>query len=105
MLSEFDEWLSNHPTYVIYQMSDSTEESISLPDIALSSHKNYDKFWKIFDERLELCHKALQIRHHRIANITSDAAPILWQYGAFARLKAGESVKPLLYNNYSTLFS
>ena len=77
--------------------------SISLPDIALSSHKNYDKFWKIFDERLELCHKALQIRHHRIANITSDAAPILWQYGAFARLKAGESVKPLLYNNYSTL--
>lgn len=77
--------------------------SISLPDVALSSHGDYNKFWELFDERLELCHKALQIRHHRIANITSDAAPILWQHGAFARLKPGEPVKPLLYNNYSTL--
>lgn len=77
--------------------------SISLPDVALSSHGDYNKFWELFDERLELCHKALQIRHHRIANITSDAAPILWQHGAFTRLKPGEPVKPLLYNNYSTL--
>ena len=77
--------------------------SIILPDVALSSHGNFDKFWKIFDERLELCHKALKIRHDRIANITSDAAPILWQHGAFARLKQGETVRPLLYDNYSTL--
>ena len=77
--------------------------TINLPDVALSSHKDIDEFWKIFDERLELCHKALQLRYERISNITSDAAPLLWQHGAFARLKKGESVKPLLHGGYSTI--
>lgn len=77
--------------------------TINLPDIALSSGRNIEKFWELFEERTELCHRALQLRHERIAGITSDAAPILWQHGAFARLKKGESVHPLLHNGYSTL--
>ena len=77
--------------------------TINLPDVALSSGGDFDKFWDLFNERTELCHKALQIKHNRIASITSDAAPILWQHGAFARLKEGESVAPLLYGGYSTI--
>ncbi|MDO4500522.1 MAG: anaerobic ribonucleoside-triphosphate reductase [Erysipelotrichaceae bacterium] len=77
--------------------------TINLVDIALSSHKDLNEFWRIFDERLELCHRALQERHKRLANITSDAAPILWQNGALARLKKGEPVKELLLNGYSTI--
>ena len=77
--------------------------TINLPDVALSSDKDMDKFWKIFDERLELCHKALQIRHKRLSNATSDVAPILWQYGALARLKEGESIHELLHHGYSTI--
>ena len=77
--------------------------TINLPDVALSSEKDFDKFWQIFDERLELCHKALQIRHKRLANVTSDVAPILWQYGALARLGKGESIHDLLHNGYSTI--
>ena len=77
--------------------------TINLPDIALSSDKDIDKFWKIFDERLELCHKALQIRHKRLSNVTSDVAPILWQYGALARLDEGESIHELLHHGYSTI--
>lgn len=77
--------------------------TLNLIDLAFSSQGNFSKFWKLFEERTELCHKALKIRHKRLEGITSDAAPILWQYGAFARLKKGESVKPLLYNNYSTI--
>lgn len=77
--------------------------TINLVDLALSSHKDMDKFWKLFEERTELCHKALRVRHERIKGITSDAAPILWQHGAFARLKPGESVEKLLYNGYSTI--
>ena len=77
--------------------------TINLPDIALSSGGDMDEFWKIFDERLELCHKALQCRYERIEQITSDAAPILWQHGAFARLDKGESVKPLLFGGYCTI--
>lgn len=77
--------------------------TINLPDIALSSQKDYKKFWEIFEERTELCHEALKLRHERIAGITSDAAPILWQHGAFARLKPNESVHKLLHNGYSTL--
>ena len=77
--------------------------TINLPDIALSSKKDMDKFWKIFDERLELCHKALQIRHKRLGNVTSDVAPILWQHGALARLEKGESIHELLHHGYSTI--
>lgn len=77
--------------------------TLNLADIALSSGRDYDKFWEIFEERTELCHRALKIRYERIANITSDAAPILWQDGGLARLKPGESVRPLLHNNYATI--
>jgi ribonucleoside-triphosphate reductase len=77
--------------------------TINLPDVALSSSKDMDDFWTIFDERLELCHRALQIRHKRLSKATSDIAPILWQYGALARLKKGESIHELLHNGYSTL--
>ena len=77
--------------------------TVNLPDIALSSEGDFDTFWQIFNERVELCHKALQCRHKRLALATSDVAPILWQYGALARLKEGESIHPLLHNGYSTL--
>ena len=77
--------------------------TINLPDVALSSGGEPDKFWKIFDERLELCHRALQYRHNRLKGTRSDAAPILWQYGALARLKKGEPIDKLLYGGYSTI--
>ena len=77
--------------------------TINLPDVALSSGGNLDKFWKIFEDRLELCHRALQCRHERLKGTTSDAAPILWQYGALARLKKGETIDKLLFNGYSTI--
>ena len=77
--------------------------TINLPDVALSSGGNLDKFWKLFEERLELCHKALQCRHNRLKGTPSDAAPILWQYGALARLKKGETIDKLLFNGYSTI--
>ena len=77
--------------------------TINLPDVALSSNGNMDEFWKIFDERLELCHKALRCRHDRLLGTTSDAAPILWQYGALARLDKGEKIDKLLYGGYSTI--
>ncbi len=77
--------------------------TINLPDVALSSEGDMDKFWKIFDERLELCHKALQIRHKRLSTVTSDVAPILWQDGALARLEKGESIHELLHHGYSTI--
>ena len=77
--------------------------TINLPDIALSSGKDKDKFWKIFDERMELCHKALLCRHERLKGTLSDAAPILWQYGALARLEKGEPIDKLLYGGYSTI--
>ena len=77
--------------------------TINLPDVALSSDKDMDLFFKIFDERLELCHRALQIRHKRLSKATSDVAPILWQHGALARLKKGESIHELLHHGYSTI--
>ncbi len=77
--------------------------TINLPDVALSSGGNMDRFWQIFEERLELCHRALRCRHERLLGTTSDAAPILWQYGALARLKKGETIDKLLYNGYSTI--
>ena len=77
--------------------------TVNLPDIALSSGGNIEKFWRIFDERMELCHRALLCRHERLKGTLSDAAPILWQYGACARLKKGEPIDKLLYDGYSTI--
>ena len=77
--------------------------TINLPDVALSSGGNVEKFWQIFEDRLELCHRALQYRHNRLKGTLSDAAPILWQYGACARLKKGEPIDRLLYDGYSTI--
>ena len=77
--------------------------TINLPDVALSSQRDMDKFWKIFDERLELCHRALRCRHERLLGTLSDAAPILWQYGALARLEKGEKIDKLLFGGYSTI--
>lgn len=77
--------------------------TVSLPDIALSSGGDFNEFWRIFDERTELCHKALKIRHQRLRGTKSDVAPILWQHGAFARLKKGEPIDKLLFGGYSTL--
>ena len=77
--------------------------TINLVDVALSSHGDMDQFWKIFDERLDLCYRALMCRHERLKGTLSDAAPILWQYGALARLKKGESIDKLLYGGYSTI--
>lgn len=77
--------------------------TVNLIDIALSSHGNMKEFWKIFDERMELCHQALQVRHERLTGTTSDAAPILWQHGALARLKPGEKIDKLLHGGYSTI--
>ncbi len=77
--------------------------TLNLPDIALSSGKNMDLFWKIFDERLDLCHRALKLRHERLSHATSDVAPILWQHGALARLDKGESIHELLHHGYSTI--
>ena len=77
--------------------------TVSLPDIALSSKKDIDKFWKIFDERMQLCHKALRIRHEHLLGTPSDVAPLLWQFGGLARLEKGETIDKLLYNGYSTI--
>ena len=77
--------------------------TVNLVDIGLSANRDMEKFWKIFDERMELCHRALQARHERLKGTLSDAAPILWQYGALARLKKGETIDKLLFNGYSTI--
>lgn len=92
---------TNKPKY--YGRFNQGVVSINLVDVALSSSGDFDKFWEIYDERLELCHKALQLRHERLAHATSDVAPILWQYGALARLQRGESIHPLLHGGYSTI--
>ena len=92
---------TNKPKY--YGRFNQGVVTINLVDVALSSDKDMDKFWKIFDERLELCHRALQARHERLSKVTSDVAPILWQNGALARLKKGESIHPLLHGGYSTI--
>ena len=77
--------------------------TINLPDVALSSGRDFQKFWQVFDERLDLCHRALRCRHERLLGTPSDAAPILWQHGALARLQKGELIDPLLYGGYSTI--
>ena len=92
---------TNKPKY--YGRFNQGVVTINLPDVALSSHQDMDKFWKIFDERLELCHRALLCRHERLMGTLSDAAPILWQYGALARLKKGETIDKLLVGGYSTI--
>ena len=92
---------TNQPKY--YGRFNQGVVTINLVDVALSSNGDNDDFWKIFDERLELCHRALQIRHERLAHCTSDVAPILWQHGALARLGKGESIHPLLHGGYSTI--
>ena len=74
--------------------------TLNLPDVALSSKGDFDKFWKLLDERLELCHKALLCRHKRLEGTSSDVAPILWQHGAFARLEKGEAIDKLLHGGY-----
>ena len=89
------------PTY--YSRFNQGAVTINLVDVACSSKKNMDKFWKIFDERLELCHRALRIRHERLKGTPSDVAPILWQHGALARLEKGEKIDKLLYGGYSTI--
>ena len=92
---------TNQPKY--YGRFNQGVVTLNLPDIALSSGGNLDKFWNIFDERLELCHEALMSRHNRLKGTLSDAAPILWQYGACARLEKGEPIDKLLYGGYSTI--
>lgn len=92
---------TNKPKY--YGRFNQGVVTINLVDVALSSDGDFDKFWQIFEERLELCHKALKIRHERLAHATSDVAPILWQFGALARLKKGESIHSLLHGGYSTI--
>ena len=77
--------------------------TINLVDIALSSEKDEEKFWQLFEERTELCHKALRIRHERLKGTPSDVSPILWRYGALARLNKGETIDKLLYDGYSTI--
>ena len=94
-------WEPGKPKY--YGRFNQGVVTINLPDVALSSEGDRDEFWKVFDERLELCHKALRCRHDRLVGTTSDAAPILWQYGALARLKKGEKIDKLLYGGYSTI--
>ena len=100
-LTPYVDSATNKPKY--YGRFNQGVVTINLVDVALSSSGDMDKFWKIYDERLELCHKALQLRHERLSKATSDIAPILWQYGALARLKKGESIHPLLHGGYSTI--
>lgn len=92
-----------HGKYKFYGRFNQGVVTINLVDVALSSHKEKDQFWKIFDERLDLCYRALMCRHERLKGTLSDAAPILWQYGALARLKKGEPIDKLLYGGYSTI--
>ena len=94
-------WEPGKPKY--YGRFNQGVVTINLPDVALASNKDVDKFWEIFDERLELCHRALRCRHERLKGTLSDAAPILWQYGALARLEKGEKIDKLLYGGYSTI--
>ena len=92
---------TNQPKY--YGRFNQGVVTINLVDVALSSGGDFDKFWEIYEERLELCHRALQLRHERLAHCTSDVAPILWQHGALARFGKGESIHPLLHGGYSTI--
>ena len=96
-------WKDENGNYKFYGRFNQGVVTINLVDVALSSGKDMDKFWKIFDERLELCYQALMCRHERLKGTLSDAAPILWQYGAISRLKKGEKIDKLLYGGYSSI--
>ena len=96
-------FLTPSPEHKYYGRFNQGVVTINLVDVALSASKDEDVFWQVFTERLELCHRALRIRHERLLGTVSDVAPILWQDGAFARLKKGEKIDPLLYNGYSTI--
>ncbi len=101
--SALSPWKDENGNYKFYGRFNQGVVTINLVDVALSSGGNMDKFWKIFDERLELCYRALMCRHNRLKGTLSDAAPILWQYGACARLEKGEPIDKLLYGGYSTI--
>jgi ribonucleoside-triphosphate reductase len=101
--SALSPWKDENGNYKFYGRFNQGVVTINLVDVALSSHKDMEKFWKIFDERLELCYEALMYRHNRLKGTLSDAAPILWQYGALARLKKGEPIDKLLYGGYSSI--
>lgn len=100
-LTPYVDPVTNNPKY--YGRFNQGVVTINLVDVACSSKKNIDKFWKIFEDRLEMCHRALRIRHERLKGTKSDAAPILWQHGALARLRKGETIDKLLYGGYSTI--
>ena len=101
--SALSPWKDENGNYKFYGRFNQGVVTINLVDVALSSGRDMDKFWKIFEERLELCYKGLMCRHNRLKGTLSDAAPILWQYGALARLKKGETIDSLLYGGYSTI--
>ena len=101
--SALNPWKDENGDYKFYGRFNQGVVTINLVDVALSSERDMDKFWKIFDERLDLCYRALMCRHNRLKGTLSDAAPILWQYGAIARLKKGEKIDKLLYGGYSTI--
>lgn len=101
--SNLSPWKDENGNYKFYGRFNQGVVTINLVDVALSSHGNMEEFWRIFDERLALCYKALMCRHNRLKGTLSDAAPILWQYGAIARLKKGEKIDKLLYGGYSTI--
>ena len=101
--SALSPWKDENGKYKFYGRFNQGVVTINLPDVALSSGGDMEKFWKIFDERLDLCYRALMCRHNRLKGTLSDAAPILWQYGALARLKKGETIDKLLYGGYSTI--
>ena len=102
-LTEDKEGLGENGAHKYYGRFNQGVVTINLVDVACSSQGNMDAFWQILEERLELCHKALRLRHERLLGTVSDVAPILWQHGALARLKKGEKIDKLLYNNYSTI--
>ena len=101
--SALSPWKDENGNYKFYGRFNQGVVTLNLVDVALSSQRNPDQFWKIFDERLELCYRALMCRHNRLKGTLSDAAPILWQYGAIARLPKGEKIDKLLYDGYSTI--
>ena len=101
--SALNPWKDENGNYKFYGRFNQGVVTINLVDVALSSNRDMDKFWQIFDERLALCYRALMCRHNRLKGTLSDAAPILWQYGAIARLKKGEPIDKLLYGGYSTI--
>lgn len=96
-------WKDENGNYKFYGRFNQGVVTLNLPDVALSSGRDFNKFWKILDERLELCHKALLCRHERLEGTLSDVAPILWQHGAFARLEKGETIDKLLHGGYSSI--